>query len=171
MISMMSADPSEAFVSSVILGYLAFFLAAFGLSHGLCQFSQEILDRARWDAAIALSRWNVVDRAAARRELDAVTNVNVARDACLSTDLDAISNLRAAGNADLADDGAMPTDVNVVADLDLVIDLGAFADHGVVHGTAIDRRVRTNLDIVLDDDAADLHDLQHAALAWGVTKT
>ena len=62
------------------------------------------------------------------------------------------------------------TDADVVADLHLIIDLGAFADDGVVHGAAIDGRIGADLDIVLDDDATDLHDLDHAARAWRITK-
>ncbi len=65
----------------------------------------------------------------------------------------------------------MAADANVVANLDLIVDLGAFADHRVIHGAAIDRGVRADLDIVLDDDTANLDDLQHAAWTGGITET
>ena len=45
-------------------------------------------------------------------------------------------------------------------DLDQIIDLGALADHRVAAGAAVDRGVGADLDVVLDDDAADLRHLQ-----------
>ena len=51
------------------------------------------------------------------------------------------------------------TDDAVVADLDEVIDLGALADHRVAAGATVDTGVGADLDVVLDDDPADLRDL------------
>ena len=48
---------------------------------------------------------------------------------------------------------------HVVADLDEIVDLGALADHGVADGAAVDGRVGADLDIILDDDPADLRHL------------
>ena len=80
-----------------------------------------------------------------------------------ATDHDAIADARAAGNADLRGDPAMPPYADIVPDLNEIIDLGTFADDGIVHGTPVDRRVRADLHMVLQDDAADLNDLDHAA--------
>ncbi len=65
------------------------------------------------------------------------------------------------------DDHAMTADHHVVGDLHEVIDLGALADHRVARGAAVDRRVGADLDIVLDDDPADLRHLQVAVRAHG----
>src|SRR6185312_2557735 len=53
------------------------------------------------------------------------------------------------------DDTATP-DAHIVADLDQIIDLGAFADHRIRHGAPVDGGIRTDLHVILDDDAADL---------------
>ena len=50
-----------------------------------------------------------------------------------------------------------------MSELDEIVDLGALADHRIVHGAAVDRRIGTDLDPVLQDDAADLDKLDHAA--------
>src|SRR5262249_34034405 len=53
----------------------------------------------------------------------------------------------------------MLTDHDVVPHLDEVIDLGAPADDRFAERRAVDSRVRTDLDVVLDADDADLRDL------------
>ena len=70
--------------------------------------------------------------------------------------------LAAAGNADLADDHAVPADLRVVPDLHQIIDLGAFADHRVAQRAAVDGGAGADLDPVLDDDAAELRNLDVA---------
>src|SRR5687768_16732876 len=84
-------------------------------------------------------------------------------DSSLAADRHEIAEPRRSGDADLRDDHAMPADLDVVADLHLVIDLRPLADHRVAVSAAIDRGVRADLDVVLDDDAADLSDLRVAA--------
>src|SRR2546423_6614363 len=49
--------------------------------------------------------------------------------------------------------------LHVVADLDQIIDLCPFSDHGFAEGGAIDCRPGADLNIVLDPDDADLRDL------------
>ncbi len=65
----------------------------------------------------------------------------------------------------------MTTDANVVTDLHLIVDLGTLADDRIVHGSAVDRRLGTDFDVILNDDAADLHDLDHAGWARCITET
>ena len=76
-------------------------------------------------------------------------------------------------------DPAMPTcamirhstpDPHVVRDLHEVVDLRAGADHRVVDAPAVDRRVRADLDVVLDDAAADVRNLQMLAVALHVAE-
>src|SRR5690606_11653450 len=52
-----------------------------------------------------------------------------------------------------------PADPHVVSDLDEIVDLGAFPDDRVGQRASVDRGIRADLDIVLDDDPADLRDL------------
>src|SRR6185503_21010784 len=48
----------------------------------------------------------------------------------------------------------------IVTHLHQVVDLGALADHGIADGAAVDRRAGADLDVVLNDDATDLRNLQ-----------
>ena len=57
---------------------------------------------------------------------------------------------------DKAGDHAVAADAHVVRDLDQIVDLGVFADNRVGHGATVDGGIGADLDIVLDNDAADL---------------
>ena len=57
---------------------------------------------------------------------------------------------------DWDDQHRVATDDDVVADLHQIVDLRALADDRVAVGAAVDRYAGANLDIVLNDDAADL---------------
>ena len=61
----------------------------------------------------------------------------------------------------------MRADDAVVPDLDLVVELDVVLDHRVVDGAAVDRRVRADLDVGADDDAAHLRDLDPAPALLG----
>ena len=65
--------------------------------------------------------------------------------------------------AHLRHDQAQPADAHVVRDVHEVVDLRARADHRVVDAAAVDRRVRADLDVVLDDAAADVRESSRAA--------
>src|SRR5262249_46850553 len=54
----------------------------------------------------------------------------------------------------------MTANRDIVADLYQVVDLGPLADDGVAGAAAVDGGAGADLDIVLDDDAADLRDLE-----------
>src|SRR5262249_12425703 len=71
---------------------------------------------------------------------------------------------------------AMTADRDIVSDLHQVVDLGAFADHGVAVGAAVDGGPSPDLHVILHDDAADLqylavagrsHDVAEAVLSNG----
>src|SRR5215475_7161587 len=66
---------------------------------------------------------------------------------------------------------AMPPNHDVVPDLHQIINFGAFADHRVVEGSAIDAAVGADLHVVVDDHAADLRHLEMAAGTHGETKS
>jgi hypothetical protein len=61
----------------------------------------------------------------------------------------------------------MAADLDVVTDLHLVVDLRPLAHHRVAIGAAVDGGVGADLDVVLDDDAADLGDLHVPARSHG----
>src|SRR5215470_190013 len=81
----------------------------------------------------------------------------------LATHDDAVLDGAATRDADLRSQQTVTPDRYVVRDLDEIVDLGALPDHGVPDGPAVDRRIGTDLDIVLDDDAPDLGNLMGSA--------
>src|SRR5260221_12731216 len=85
-----------------------------------------------------------------------IADVQVADDTDRSGDHAARADPGTARNAHAGGDHRVGTDVDVVADLDLVIELGSRLDDGIADGTAIDRRIGTYLDIAADAHAAEL---------------
>src|SRR6516162_1821897 len=79
-------------------------------------------------------------------------------DADLTGEHGEVADRNAARYADLRDNQAMAADRAVVSDLHEIVDLGAFADHRIAGSAAVDSSVRTDLDVVLDDDAPGLRD-------------
>ena len=61
----------------------------------------------------------------------------------------------------------MPPNHDVVPDLDEIINFRALADDRVLKGAPIDGRIGADLDVVLDDDPADLRHLEVPAGAHG----
>ena len=59
----------------------------------------------------------------------------------------------------------MAADARVVPDLDQIINFGALAHDRIAESAAIDRRIRADFDIVLDDDAAELRNFEVARRA------
>lgn len=68
--------------------------------------------------------------------------------------------------AAMASDDAVPSNPDVVGDLDQIVDLRPFADHCIVKRSSIDRRVGAYFDTVLNYHASELRDLLEAAGAW-----
>ena len=106
-----------------------------------------------------LARGNIGHHAAFGADDRALAERDVIRDADLAPQHHVIAEHDAAGEPAFGADDAMPADRAVVADLHEIIDLGPLADHGVAAAAAVDRGVGADLDIVLDDDAAKLRNL------------
>ena len=94
----------------------------------------------------------------------------MADDAGLTGQDDIISDLGAARNADLRADDAVFPDDHVVGDHDEIVDLRPLADHGAPEAGAVDRRVGTDLHVVLDHDDAALRDFVVLAVACVVAE-
>ena len=77
---------------------------------------------------------------------------------------------RASRDTRLSDNDAATTNLHVVPDLYQIINLAARADHGIGSGTAVDRRIGADLDIVADDDTAELRNLEMAFASHGVAE-
>ena len=65
----------------------------------------------------------------------------------------------------------MCTDVTVMTNLDLIVELDAIFDHGISQRTPVDRSIRTDFNIVTDLDCASLRNLDIDAALISKTKT
>ena len=91
--------------------------------------------------------------------IDALPDRDVPGHADLPGQRHVVFNRHAARHAHLRREQDVAADGDAVRDLDEVVDLGARADPRLAHGRTIDGRVGADLDVVLDDDAADLRNL------------
>ncbi len=98
-----------------------------------------------------------------RRDHDVVGDAEVAGDAGLPADHAARTDAGAAGDPGTTRHDGVLAHAHVVRDLNEVVELDAVADHGVVERAAVDRGVGADLDVVADDDAAGLRDLDPGA--------
>src|SRR3954468_2572115 len=77
----------------------------------------------------------------------------------------------AAGDSRASGYSGMGTDMAVVANLDLIVQFHAFFDDGIVQRSTVDGRVCTDLNIIADDDAADLWNFKPASFIHRHAKT
>src|SRR5919201_2096195 len=127
-------------------------------------------DRARGAAEVAPARVEIARDAGLRADQRAVTDAHVVGHTDLSGQDDAASQPRAAGDADLRDQDRVLADLHVVTELHEIVDLGPAADDRIAECRAVDRAVRTDLDVVLDDDAARLRNLAMPRAVEGEAK-
>src|ERR1700733_4730578 len=74
-----------------------------------------------------------------------------------------IADLGAAGNPGLRGQDTTAAKHDIVADLHQIIDHRARPDHGIVPGAAIDRGIGADVDVVADDNPAELRDFDRGA--------
>ena len=84
----------------------------------------------------------------------------MSRDADLPTQGDMIPQSGTTGDANLGDQNAVLSNHHVVADLNQVIDLCSFSNHGRSKRTSIDCDVGTNFNIVLNPYRSHLRNLE-----------
>src|SRR5215207_6276421 len=135
------------------------------------QLPEPVADGLRRRSAPARSRGDVAVDVAGTGDLRAPADPAMAYHPDLASDYDEVLQRRRTRDADLRDDYAVAPDDHVMTDLDEVIDLGPLADDPVAARAAIDGRVGADLDVVLDDDAADLGHLPVPARAHGEAET
>ncbi len=111
------------------------------------------------------ARRYIGDDAGLRGDLRPCANLEVSSNTGLTTCGDKISKLGRTGNADLRDNQTSPSDRHIMGDLHKIIDFGAFSNHGIARRSAVDRGVGADLDIVLNNDTADLRNFEMALAA------
>src|SRR5262249_26352082 len=110
------------------------------------------------------SRFDRVGDAGLRGRNCAFANRDVPGDADLSGERHRILDRRAARDADLRGEQNVAPNRDAVSDLHEIVDLGSGTNPRLPDGRSIDRRVGANLDVVFDDDAADLGNLLMGAI-------
>ena len=111
-------------------------------------------------SAPSLARRHVAHHPGLGGDLRAGADGQMAGQARLAAEGGEIADHGRARNAALRHQHAMAADDDVVGDLHQIVDLGPFADDRIAVGAAVDRRTGADLDVVLDDDAADLRHLE-----------
>ena len=86
-----------------------------------------------------------------RRDRHAIADFEMAGETYLAGESHIISKASTTGNAGLSDDETVLADGDVVCNLHEVIDLRSFSDRGGPERAAIDRHIRANLYIVVND--------------------
>lgn len=79
--------------------------------------------------------------------------------------------LRATGNTDATGDGGMGANADIVANLNLVIQLYAVFEHRIFNRAAVDRGIRTDLDIIPNTDSTELRHLDPYAVVVGQSES
>ena len=110
---------------------------------------------------------DVADEPGLGADLGALAHAQVPGHRGLAADLDEVFQHGGARDADLGDDDAAAAEADVVADLHQVIEAGTGADDGVLHGAAVDGGVGADLDVVLDQHAAELGNGEVAGFGVG----
>lgn len=99
---------------------------------------------------------HVLTYSALSAKCGSVTDLDVADETGLPSDSAVIAKHRRTGNTGLSNDDTVFAYSHVVRDLDKVINLRAFTDSRFTHCCAINRRIRSDFDVVFDHDNAHL---------------
>src|SRR5437899_5501249 len=129
-----------------------------------CDLASGFRHRLRRIASPDLARRHVAHESTSRRKLGSRTDGQMISQADTATHRDVVADDDGTRNTRKPGYNAIAADANIVGDLHQIVDLGALSDDGVGHRAAIDGRVGADLDVVLDDDAADL---RHALRSLG----
>src|SRR6476661_4538086 len=121
-----------------------------------CHLTKPLLHRLGRRATPARARRYITIDITGCGKLRPLADRHIVVQADTRTQYNVIFQCRAAGNTRLRHQYAMPANADIVTYLDQVVDLGAFANHGVADCTTIDRGAGPYLDIVLNDNAPDL---------------
>ena len=120
------------------------------------ELPERLVERRGRKSRPALAGRNVMHQPRSGGKLCTASDRQMIGNSGAATELNAVAERHRTGQPDFSGDHAAAADADIVGDLHEVVDLGALADDRVGHGAAIDGGVGADLDVVLDDDAADL---------------
>jgi len=141
-------------------GFDAFFEVADGLGDAVVGAvgAEGDICGPRRRAEPAFARGDVLHDAGLAADECAVADAFVVLDADLAAEHGTVADDGGAAEPDLAAEDCVGADLDVVPDLDEVVDLCAFADGGGGKLAPVDARARADLDVVADDDVAQVGD-------------
>src|ERR1700733_1258572 len=113
-----------------------------------------------WRAGPPLASGNIGHHASCRRDLGARADRQMSGDARLTAEGGEIADGARSRDAGLRDQHSMAADDDVVADLHQIVDLRPLADDSVAVRAAVNCDPGADLDVVLNDYAADLRHLE-----------
>ena len=74
------------------------------------------------------------------------------------------------GDANLRNQDAVLSHCDIVGNLDEIVDFGALFDEGLTECRTVDRYIRSQLNVIFNDDTAELGDLMVSALMLHVSE-
>src|SRR3954453_4609368 len=118
--------------------------------------------RERRDAADRLPRRDIAHHPGFGCDASTIANGQMAGEAGLAARHDKIAEPGTARDADLTSQHAAAADYDIVCDLHQIIDHRSRADYSVMAGASVDCCIGADIDIVPDNDAPELRDLDRA---------
>src|SRR6202012_4331592 len=114
---------------------------------------------------------NVVHHAGLGADGDPVANLQVPGDTHLTGEHNVISQFRAARDAHLAAENAIFADLDVVANMHLVVNLGTLANDRGTESPPVNRHARVNFHIITNDYIPDLRNFAVNARVQNITES
>ena len=121
------------------------------------------LRRLRRQARVVTTLCNMFRDARTCRQAHVAANADVVGNRALPAHRTVVAELRRAGERSVRAQQAAATNVNVVPDLHLVVDLGVRAYDCVTPAAPVDARTGTNLNVVTEEHPQQLRPLMHVA--------
>ena len=113
------------------------------------------------------TRGYIRDHACLRADLAASADTQMSRHRSLAADLNEILEDRRSRYSNLRHNHTAASELNIVADLYKIIDACSGTDGRITCRSSVDRGIRTDFHIVLNDDPPKLRDAQEAGLCGG----
>src|SRR5215472_15154579 len=168
--SFLICSTSNVSSSDIVKSPIAILLAAL-CEHDECRYLAPPILRQPDGITSVILPARIVTRRQARlcRDTCTLSESHMIGHARLPAQDDKVAEFAASRDAGLCDDDAVPSCSGVVPNLHKIINLGALTDDGVAQGATIDGGTGADLDVVLDDDPAQLRDLDVTRGAGGET--
>jgi hypothetical protein len=150
---------------SQLFFHLAQFVMHFvEMTHSCCILPPGVVSVHRERAGVLAGPRETLRNQGTGRDMDVIANIEMTRDHCRPANRAPSPYSCASRNADTACDCGMVTNMNIVRDLNLIIELYVITDHGIFQRTAINRRIGPDLYIVANPHAADLRNFYPLAI-------